>query len=83
MQKIHQLHRGEEEKWRLKSQSVWLKTEDKNTKFFHKQTKSREIRNTIKEISSAKGQILKSFKEIEQEVHSHYQSHFTEEGIIN
>jgi hypothetical protein len=33
--------RNEEETWRLKSHSLWLKVGDKNTKLFHNQAKAR------------------------------------------
>jgi hypothetical protein len=32
-----------EEKWRLKSQSMWLQYGDKSTSFFHKKTKERRF----------------------------------------
>ena len=39
--KIHIANRKEEEVWNLRSQSLWLKLGDKNTTFFHKETKFR------------------------------------------
>jgi hypothetical protein len=49
--KLHQAYRKEEEVWRLKSCSLWLHFRDKNTSFFHKQTKARLQKNIVKEIS--------------------------------
>lgn len=83
VRRIHKLHRGEEEKWRLKSRSISLRSGDKNTKKFHKRAKSREIRNNIKEIDSVEGKALKYFKEIKKEAFSHFQVHFIEEGPTN
>ena len=35
VKEIHRLHHKEEEKWRLKSRSLWLQAGHQNTKFFH------------------------------------------------
>ena len=40
----------EEEEARLKSRSLWLKTGDKNTSFFHNTMKIRRARNQIEKI---------------------------------
>ena len=78
MQQIHRLHHKEEEKWRLKSRNIWLRIGDKNTKFFHKQEKTREMKNNIKKIYNIEGQLLKVFGEIKHEAYKHFQDHFTE-----
>ena len=38
----------EEEYWRLTSRSLWLKSGDRNTNFFHKQAKVRLVKNKVK-----------------------------------
>ena len=48
----HQAFRREEEYWRLKSRSLWLKAGDRNTLFFHRQYKARLSRNHITEIKN-------------------------------
>jgi hypothetical protein len=45
--KTFRAFRHEEEYWRLKSQSLWLKDGDRNTSFFHRQFKARLSRNHI------------------------------------
>jgi hypothetical protein len=40
-QQLHHSLRREEEHWRLKSRSLWLKAGDSNTSFFHKQAQNR------------------------------------------
>jgi uncharacterized protein YecT (DUF1311 family) len=47
--------RNEEETWQLKSQSLWLKVSDKNTKFFHNQAKARQSRNNVASITLEDG----------------------------
>jgi len=48
--KLHTTCREEEEYWRKKSRSLWLKDGDKNTSFFHKQEEARKNYNSVKEI---------------------------------
>ena len=47
--------RQNEEYWRLKSHSTWLKTGDWITSFFHKQYRARLSQNHISKISSLFG----------------------------
>jgi len=61
---IHQSFRREEEHWRLKSRSLWLKAGDRNTSFFHRQYKARLSRNHITEIKNDEGQICNKFDQI-------------------
>ena len=61
----------EEEYWRIKSRSLWLKVVDWNTSFFHRQYRARLSRNDISEITTTKGQIYKGFTQIKaaREIH--------------
>eukprot|EP00253_Pinus_taeda_P028283 PITA_28283 len=54
----YQAFRTEEEYWRLKSRSLWLKAGDRNTSYFHKQYRARLSRNHIAEIKTMEGQIV-------------------------
>ena len=47
---ILKVARQEEETLRIKSRQLWLKGGDKNTEYFHKQTKIRRSFNYIKEL---------------------------------
>ena len=48
---LHKACIREEEYWRLKSRSLWLKYGDRNTSFFHKHTQARRSFNFIVEIT--------------------------------
>ena len=50
--------RHEEEYLRIKSRQLWLKTGDKNTNYFHKQTKIRLSFNFINELKDNNSQII-------------------------
>eukprot|EP00253_Pinus_taeda_P028388 PITA_28388 len=56
--------RMEEEYWRLKSRSLWLKAGDQNTSFFHRQYRAHLSRNHIAEIKTAEGQVCKGFNQV-------------------
>ena len=66
--------RKEDEMWRLKSRSIWLKFGDQNTSFFHKKTKAREMKICVKEITPQGKSPITSFAKIKEEAHSHFQS---------
>jgi hypothetical protein len=64
--------RREEEHWRLKSRSLWIKAGDSNTSFFHKQAQSRRKKNTVTSITSSTGQQLDSFDQVKEEAFHHF-----------
>jgi hypothetical protein len=45
----------EENSWRLKSRAIWLRSSDKNTKFFHKFATMRRTQNMIWDIEDEVG----------------------------
>lgn len=71
---IHQAFRREEEYWRLKSCSLWLKAGDRNTSFFHRQYKARLSRNHITEIKNEEGQIYNKFDQIKIVAENHFKN---------
>eukprot|EP00253_Pinus_taeda_P002562 PITA_02562 len=71
------LDRTEEEHWRIKSRSLWLKAGDRNTSFFHRQYRVRLSRNHISEIIIAEGHVCKGINKIKEAVESHYRSLYT------
>jgi hypothetical protein len=71
----------EENAWRLKSRSLWLKAGDQNTSFFHNQAKVRNWSNQISELKTHEGEILKDIAQIKQHASSHFQTLYTTSGI--
>eukprot|EP00253_Pinus_taeda_P009869 PITA_09869 len=69
--------RMEEEYWRIKYRSLWLKASDRNTSFFHRQYRARLSKNHISEITIAKGQICKGFSQIKEAAESHFRHLYT------
>ena len=57
--------RVEEEFWRQKSRSLWLKSGDKNTTYFHKQAEARKDYKAVTEINS-QGTLIKDPEEIKK-----------------
>eukprot|EP00253_Pinus_taeda_P020601 PITA_20601 len=72
--------RIEEEHWRIKSRSLWLKAGDRNTTFFHRQFRARLSRNHISEITTAEGQLCKGFSQIKEAAERHYKSLYTSDN---
>ena len=64
--------RQEEEYWKLRSRSTWLRAGDRNTSFFHKQCRSRLSLNHISEINSLSGVTIKGNSQIKQVAEVHF-----------
>eukprot|EP00253_Pinus_taeda_P003653 PITA_03653 len=73
--------RKEEEIWRFKSRSLWLKAGDRNIAFFHKQFRACLSRNHISEITSADGIVTKGFAQVKEDVETHFQRLYIEDGM--
>jgi hypothetical protein len=66
----------EELKWRQKSREIWLKEDDKNSRFFHLSTLVRRRRNFIREIKLEDGQWIQSKTEIDRYFAINFQNLF-------
>lgn len=64
----------EEEEWRLKSKSLWLKAGDKNTTFFHNTTRIKRIKNHIDRIKDSEGKEVRGQEEIKKEAFRYYKN---------
>lgn len=63
----HHISGLEEQFFYQKSKVQWLGLGDRNSRFFHKVTQSRDVRNTIRRIVTADGRILTSLPDIKSE----------------
>eukprot|EP00253_Pinus_taeda_P011936 PITA_11936 len=72
--KVYSSFRNEEEFWRLKSRSLWLKSGDRNTAYFHRQYRARISRNHITEITTTNGQACRGFEQIKEAAINHFQN---------
>jgi hypothetical protein len=69
---------AEEEYWRLKSRSLWLKAGDRNSSFFHKQAQARKCSNSISEIKE-ENTIHKDNTSIKKAAFLHFKNLYSEE----
>eukprot|EP00253_Pinus_taeda_P006725 PITA_06725 len=79
----HQSFRKEEEYWRIKSRSLWLKAGDRNTNYFHRQYRVRLSRNYIAEIKTADGQVYKGNNQVKAAAEAHFQNLYSSEAQNN
>lgn len=70
----HHISVIEEQFYYQKSRVQWLGLGDRNSRFFHKVTQSRNIRNTIRRIVTGDGQILTAPADIKMEAAAHFES---------
>jgi len=76
---VYREYRKEEEYWRLKSRSMWLKSRDMNTAYFHKQANMRRSHNHIEQLQGTNG-IIKGQEQLKEAARNHYKNLFTDEG---
>ncbi|XP_074282574.1 uncharacterized protein LOC141607115 [Silene latifolia] len=74
VKEVADLCRQEEQFWRQRSRALWLKDEDKNTSFFHKQAGQRKAKNYISKLVDD-GSVVRSGDEVVSRVATDY---FTE-----
>lgn len=72
--------RHEEETWRLKSRSLWLKAGDRNTSFFHRKYRAWLSRNHISKITCSDGTVLKGEEQQKKAPEDHSQNLYKEDG---
>ena len=80
-QRFHKACLAEEEYWRQKSRSLWLKAGDRNSSFFHKQAQAWSSFNSILEIKE-ETITHNDFTSIKRETFSHFKNIYSEAGVI-
>eukprot|EP00253_Pinus_taeda_P023946 PITA_23946 len=79
----HHTFRKEEEYWRLKSRSLWLKSGDRNTSYFHRQYRARLTRNHIAEIKTPEGSVCNSYHQIKAAAENYFMNLYRKENHSN
>jgi hypothetical protein len=74
---------NEEEPWRLKSRSIWLKVGYIITKYFHKQANVGKVTSHIQKLLLLDGSKENNFKEILEVVKAHFENLCLEYFEIN
>ncbi|GER31074.1 RNA-directed DNA polymerase-like protein [Striga asiatica] len=73
-------HQEEENYWRLKSRALWLKSGDRNTRYFHAHTAQRRKRNIISKLKTSSGQISDNQHSMAAHITGFYSNLFTSDG---
>lgn len=79
-EELNQAYVDEEIYWKQKSRVNWLRSGDRNTRYFHAVTKGKRIKNTISVIQDESGVIHRGHKEISQVAVKYFQDLYTSGG---
>ena len=79
-EELNQAYLEEEEYWKQKSRINWLRSGDRNTRYFHAVTKGRRIKNTINSLQDEHGVIYRGHTEISRVAIKYFQDLYTSEG---
>ncbi|CAL1354990.1 unnamed protein product [Linum trigynum] len=74
MVQLLELQRVEESFLKQKSRQQWLNGRDSNSRFFHSVVKTRQSKNTIKQLVTDLGEVLEDIKEIVREALQFYKN---------
>ena len=77
---MNQAYIEEEVYWKQKSGINWLRSGDRNTRYFHAVTKGRRVKNTINSIQDEQGVIYRGHSEISQVAVNYFQNLYASEG---
>jgi hypothetical protein len=71
---------AEEELWRQRSRAIWIKSGDKNTKFFHHYATHRRNNKHLWEVITEDGEVLTGQENIKKEANMYFKRFFEESG---
>ena len=77
---MNQAYIEEEVYWKQKSGINWLRSGDRNTRYFHAVTKGRRVKNTINSIQDEQRVIYRGHSEISQVAVNYFQNLYASEG---
>ena len=77
---MNQAYIEEEVYWKQKSRINWLRSGDRNTRYFHAVTKRRKVKNTINSIQDEQGVIYRGHSEISQVAVNYFKNLYASEG---
>jgi hypothetical protein len=78
---LHELYEREEVMYRQRSRVDWLKSIDKNTKYFQNRVSHRKRKNTIKALKRADGERCTTDEEMRALAHDFYSNLYASEGV--
>ena len=76
-EELNQAYLEEEIFWKQKSRLTWLRSGDRNTRYFHAVTRGKRIRNTISSIQDSNGVIGKGQKEVARIAEDYFNNLYT------
>lgn len=73
----------EEKYWKQRSRTLWVKEGDRNMRFFHQRTKTRQAKNSIKRIRNENGDWVTNENGIESTVTNYFRDIFYSSENLN
>lgn len=81
IEELNKAYLDEEIYWKQKSRVNWLRSGDRNTKYFHAITKGKRVRNTISSIQYDNGVIYRGQRDIANVAIDYFKKLYTTENI--
>ena len=78
---LNQAYLEDEIYWKQKSRIMWLRSGDRNTRYFHAVTKARWVRNTTGSIQDDHGVIRKGHKEVSDVATTYFQKLYAPDEV--
>lgn len=79
-EELNQAYIDEEIYWQQKSRVNWLRSGDRNTRYFHAVTKGKRVKNTINVLQDEAGVVYRGHKEISKVAVKYFEDLYASEG---